>query len=167
MKACAFTGHRPEKLPFGADEENPKCKLLKQKLFCETLRMTRRGVTTFLTGMARGTDMWAAETVLQLREVFPHGKIQLWAIVPYVKQAVSWNEADQKRYYHLLSSADRIVHVSEHYTRGCMHKRNRYLVDYADYLIAVYDGQGGGTEYTISYARKMGREVIVINPQDD
>lgn len=165
MKACAFTGHRPEKLSFGTNEESPKCKALKQRLFCETLRMTRQGVTTFLTGMARGTDLWAAETVLQLREVFP--KIQLWAIIPYAKQAASWNQADQARYHHLLSSMDKVVHVSVSYTRGCLQKRNRYLVDHADCLIAVFDGQAGGTKYTIDYARKMGRDVVIINPEKE
>ena len=36
QKACAYTGHRPEKLPFGNDENDPRCKMLKQKIMCET-----------------------------------------------------------------------------------------------------------------------------------
>lgn len=96
MKACAFTGYRPEKLPFGDDEENPGCKRLKQRLFCETLQMTGKGVTTFLSGMARGVDTWAAETVLQLRTVLPPGKVQLWAVVPHAGQAMHGAEADRR-----------------------------------------------------------------------
>ena len=28
----AFTGHRPEKLPWGSDESDPRCEALKQQL---------------------------------------------------------------------------------------------------------------------------------------
>ena len=50
------------------------------------------------------------------------------------------------------------------YTKSCMFVRNRYLVDNADMLLAAYDGQPGGTEMTIRYARKMGIQVCCIKP---
>ena len=164
MKACAFTGYRPEKLPFGDDEESPGCKRLKQRLYCETLQMTGKGVTTFLSGMARGVDTWAAETVLQLRTVLPPGKVQLWAVVPHAGQANAWCEADRARYRDLLARADKVVCLSETYTQGCMQRRNRYLIDHADCLIAVYDGQPGGTRYTVEYAQKKGLHIMIIDP---
>lgn len=162
--ACAFTGYRPEKLPFGQDEESPGCMRLKQQIFCETLQMTDRGVTTFLSGMARGVDTWAAETVLQLRTVLPPGEIQFWAILPYAGQADAWNAVDRERYRGLLARADKVVCLSETYTQGCMQTRNRYLVDHANFLIAVYDGKPGGTRYTVEYARKKGLEIVQIEP---
>ena len=164
MYTCALTGYRPEKLPFGQDEESPDCKELKQRLFCETLQMADRGVTTFLSGMARGVDTWAAEAVLQLRTALSTEKIQFWAIVPYAGQADAWNEADRERYRRLLAQADKAVCLRETYTRGCMQMRNRYLVDHADFLIAVYDGKPGGTKYTVEYARKKGLEIVQIKP---
>lgn len=39
-----------------------------------------------------------------------------------------------------------------------------YLVDNADMLLAAYDGQPGGTEMTIRYARQMGIQVCCIPP---
>ena len=42
--------------------------------------------------------------------------------------------------------------------------RNRYLVDHANFLIAVYDGKPGGTQYTVEYARKKGLEIVQIEP---
>ena len=84
MAICAFTGYRQEKFHFGADEQHPDCKWIKQQLFCEILRMTREeGVNIFITGMCRGADIWAAETVLQLRDLLPSREIQLWAVIPY------------------------------------------------------------------------------------
>lgn len=46
-----------------------------------------------------------------------------------------------------------------------MLERNRFLVDYAAILLAVYNGERRiGTAATLRYAQKMGREIIVINP---
>ena len=43
--------------------------------------------------------------------------------------------------------------------------RNRFLVNHAAALLAVYNGERrGGTAATMRYARKMGREIIVIDP---
>lgn len=32
-RTCCFTGHRPEKLPWGTDEGDPRCRMLKKKLY--------------------------------------------------------------------------------------------------------------------------------------
>ena len=46
-----------------------------------------------------------------------------------------------------------------------MLKRNRYLVDHAACLLAVYNGEWrGGTAMTVRFAKKQGREVIIIDP---
>lgn len=57
--------------------------------------------------------------------------------------------------------ADKVVYTSKEYTRGCMHKRNRHLVDNSSICIAYLTEQSGGTAYTVDYARKNG--LIVIN----
>ena len=51
------------------------------------------------------------------------------------------------------------------YQRGCFHIRNRYLVDNCDLLIAIFNGEGkGGTAYTVNYAMKQGKEIVILNP---
>lgn len=46
-----------------------------------------------------------------------------------------------------------------------MFQRNRWMVDHASFVIAVYNGSGkGGTAYTVDYARKTNRAVIQIDP---
>ena len=43
--------------------------------------------------------------------------------------------------------------------------RNRFLVDHAATLLAVYNGERrGGTAAAVRYAQKMGREIIMIDP---
>lgn len=164
MSICAFTGYRPEKFPFGDNEADPQCEQLKQKLFCEILRMTREGVNVFMSGMARGVDLWAAEAVLQIQNVKPSQKIELWAIVPYDRQPLAWSAKERARYQRILEQAARVEYISHDYYNGCLQKRNRYMVDHATHLLAVYDGQSGGTVSTIRYARKKGLEITIIEP---
>lgn len=46
-----------------------------------------------------------------------------------------------------------------------MLERNRYLVDHASILVAVYNGtQRSGTGATVRYAQKQGREIFIIDP---
>lgn len=46
-----------------------------------------------------------------------------------------------------------------------MLERDRFLVSYASAVLAVYNGERrGGTAATVRYARKLGRELIVIGP---
>ena len=55
------------------------------------------------------------------------------------------------------------------YPLGPIYKRllfrsNRYMVDKADVVVCAYDGQKGGTAYTVDYALKHNKIVIQINP---
>ena len=68
MKTCAFTGHRPQNLPFGFNEEDERCIDLKKALREQIINLIeKKGVTHFISGMAIGVDMYAAEIVLGLK----------------------------------------------------------------------------------------------------
>lgn len=70
MKTCAFTGHRPQNLPFGFNEEDERCIDLKKTLREQIINLIENeGVTHFISGMAIGVDMYAAEIVLGLESV--------------------------------------------------------------------------------------------------
>lgn len=162
--ACCFTGHRPNKLPWGYDEEWPDCIRLKVVLATEIKAMIDRGVTTFYTGMAHGADMWCAEIVQSFQENLPELGIKLIAVIPYEGQANRWSNDYRERYFNILEKADEGVSLQEHYSKGCMQERNRYIVDHASHVIAVYGGKSGGTQYTVEYARRKNREVVVVDP---
>lgn len=67
-KTCAFTGHRPQSLPFGFDESDKRCTSLKSVMRDQIVALIENeGVTHFITGMALGVDMYAAEIVLDLK----------------------------------------------------------------------------------------------------
>jgi len=80
-------------------------------------------------------------------------------------QADKWSTSAREVYFSILKQADSVVYVSREYSKDCMLKRNRYLVDHATCLLAVYNGERrGGTAMTVRYTQKMGREIIIMSP---
>lgn len=163
---CCFTGHRPQKLPWGYDEEYEDCIRLKLKLACEIEAMRQKGVTTFISGMAIGVDMWAAEIVLDLERAYPQDTIKLIVAIPFEGQANKWSVEYRERYFDILAQVDDDIVFHSHYTASCMHERNRYMVDNSAFMIAVYNGEKGGTANTLKYAESKGLNIVIINPND-
>lgn len=161
QKVC-FTGKRSASMPWKDNESDPRCKALKERLEQEILLAVQDGYRYFITGMAQGADTWAGEIVLRLRET-QYPDLRLEAAVPYLAQPKAWPEQDQTRYYNLLFDCNKRTLCSPAYHRGCFHVRNRYMVDAAQRVIAVYDGSGGGTGYTVSYAQSKGRDVRIVS----
>ncbi len=161
--SCAFTGHRPYKFPWRYDETDSRCVALKATLVEQIEALIEAGVTQYYSGCADGTDLWCAEIVLALREKNP--ALNLHCILPCEGQADKWSDPARERYHSILKQADTVDYVSRAYYDGCMIDRNHRLVDSAGLLLAVYNGvQRSGTGATVNYARKMGREIIVIDP---
>lgn len=158
---CCFTGHRPEKLPWGCDEDDLRCLSLKERIAAALEEAYAAGMRHFICGMALGADFYFCEAALALRE--RHGDLTVEAAIPCEEQAAHWREADRQRYFSLVERCDFETMVQHHYDRGCMLRRNRYMVDRSAMLIAAYDGLMGGTMYTIQYAMKKGLEVSIID----
>ena len=160
---CAFTGHRPKKFPWGYDESDARCVALKNALAEQIKRLVEKGTTQFMSGMAEGTDTWAALSVLALRS--KNKAIKLHCVLPCRDQADKWSPSAQEQYRSILGCADSIVHVSHADHNDCMLERNRFLVDHSDILLAVYNGERrGGTAATVRYAQRSGREILILDP---
>lgn len=108
-------------------------------------------------------DMYAAEIVLDLKKIYP--EILLEMVSPFDGQAAKWAPEYQQRHDALFDNADIVTATGHAFTKSCMFVRNRYLVDNADLLLAAYDGQPGGTQMTVQYAKKIGIQVCCIKPQ--
>ena len=91
--------------------------------------------------------------------------LKLHCILPYEGQADRWSDSARERYHSILKQADSVDYVSRQYYDGCMIDRNHRLVESAGLLLAVFNGvRRSGTGATVNYARKMGKEIIVIDP---
>ena len=48
------------------------------------------------------------------------------------------------------------------YGRGAPLRRNRKILEYADAVLAFWDGTSRGTAYTVALARELGMQVLVV-----
>lgn len=145
-RAC-FTGHRPEKLQ---QTEKEICKGLEQ----EIRKAIDSGIYVFITGMARGVDIWAAEIVLRLRNEGQN--VKLICAGPYEGFERGWSHDWQQRYNAVLRSADLVRYICPGYSKACFQIRNEWMVDHSALVIAVFNGQPSGTKNTIDYAKRKG-----------
>lgn len=146
---CAFTGHR------NFDYYN-EIRSLERAVESAIIN---DDVDTFYNGMARGFDLAAAQTVIQLKRRY---KIKLIACVPFYGQKETLNAFDRKIYEEVLEHCNEIIVLSQDYYPGCMYKRNRYMVNNCDMVIAYYRGKRGGTQYTVKYAEEQGKKIVYI-----
>lgn len=157
---CGFTGHRPEKLPWGTDEDDPRCQALKLLIFREVEQAALDGAAVFCCGMARGCDLYFAEAVLQLKRTKPDLRLEAW--LPCPGQADRWPDADRIRWERLLNACDCVHVVEPYYTDGCMLRRDKAMADGTDELITVWDGSRGGTGWTVRYAKRQGKKLRAL-----
>lgn len=154
---CCFTGYRPEKMPFKGDESTDDIRKLKADLHASINNHIEAGCIHFISGGSRGFDMWAAEYIAMLKQSC--SDITLEIAVPHPGQADKWSSDYRFRYDCMLSAADAVTVLCPGYSPNCFHVRNRYMIENSSYLIAYYDGQPGGTSYTVSYAKKRGLQI--------
>ena len=159
--SCCFSGHRPGKLPWGYREEDPRCAALKDAIAAMLEKAYDDGYRHFICGMARGVDTYCGEITLALRAQYP--EITLEAAIPCPSQPEGWTPEQQARWQALVERCDYETVVQDHYSAGCMQRRNRYMVDHAQRLIAVFDGQEGGTRRTVEYAMRRGLEIVYVD----
>jgi len=149
---CCFTGHR--KIP--ASEYDA----LKLKLKDVLIKLIERGVIYFGSGGALGFDTLAAKTVLELKDKYP--MIKLILVLPCENQTYNWNIEDIKIYNDIKSRCNKYVYISKNYTKDCMFKRNRHLVDNSGICVCYKTKNSGGTAYTVRYAEEKKLEIINV-----
>lgn len=164
-RTCCFTGHRPEKLPWRKNELDPRCVLLKRKIYDIVDALYCSGINHFICGMALGCDTYFCEAVIALRD--EHDDVTLEAAIPCEGQYRGWSEEEKQRYFYLVSQCDDETILQKDYTPECMLERNKYMVEASSVLIAIFNGTHGGTMQTVNYAKKLEREIIVIDPTSE
>lgn len=150
--ACAFTGHRPEKLNISESEAKKLLSIaIRNALFA--------GYKTFITGMAPGIDIWAGEVVLAYKKTYPD--LHIVCALPYPTFYRNRSKSEQARYMNILSQSD-LRHISFPYSdMRSYQSRNMWMVDNSSLLISAFSGEPGGTKNTVDYAIKQ--NVTVIN----
>ena len=158
---CCVTGHRPKGFPFPYDTDNVYYNTYLDILGDAVEELMYEGYTHFISGMADGVDLDFASIIVSISDRFEG--IVLESALPYpLRTPIRPTESDGVRHA-LVNKSQKITVVSPQYFRGCMQKRNRYMVDRSDLVLAVWNGEErGGTWDTISYARKKGKPIRYI-----
>lgn len=152
-KTCCFTGHRPEKL----QRSHEDCIASLCKAIMDAYEA---GYRTYISGMARGTDLWAFHCALMLRSLYP--EVRVIAAIPFEGFEKSWDAFDQEMYQILLCQADLAHTVTAARSRCAFQMRNAWMCDLSNRLIALWDGEKGGTANTIAYAKRKKLEIILL-----
>lgn len=161
MKACV-TGHRPNKM-YGYNIHNKLWTVLKEKL---KKLLVEINCEDAWSGMALGVDIVFSLAVLELKQ--EGYNIKLHCAIPCRNHSCKWNKESIDLYNNILSQADEVVLVSdEEYKPWLMQRRNEYMVDLTDVLIAVWDGSNSGTANCVRYAEKCKKEIIRIDPWEN
>ena len=154
MKNCSFTGHRS--IPYSHEER------LSSLLGRAIAYAYEEGCRNFYTGGAIGFDTMAARQLISFR--ISHRDVKIIVAVPCKDQDAMWTDAQKDNYAFILSNADEIIFVSEEYTKDCMRKRNEYLADVCDILIAYSGRSSSGSAQTVRMAEARGKTVYNLYP---
>ena len=147
MTVVAITGHRPNKIPNKDYVE-----------FQLTLAYRDLKADKVIQGMADGVDLWAARMAY-------YSRIPFVAVRPWASHSSS--ESFQSMYSYALENADEVVVIDESVRfpgKSIYQRRNEWMVDNSDILIAVWDGSDSGTANTVSYAKTLHRPIWWIPP---
>lgn len=150
LHSVAFTGHR-----YYAFEQQARLGALLQELYTE-------GFRHFISGMAVGFDLAAAEAVIELRSRC--GDVTLECTVPYEGFERGFSPEDAERFGRIVAEADTVTCLAGRYSEGVFRRRNDYLVDSCSLVVAWWDGSRSGTGYTVARARRQSRPVVNLYP---
>ena len=176
MLRISFTGHRGNKLGGyqGGNKIQKEVSKEIEKNLLDIIEKTKEKEIVFYSGGAIGVDQIAFEIVdgLFLDENIT---IKNNIAIPFKDQDRLWRINDKERYKSQKERADNVIYVDTEkgyevsgteegkYDVRKMQKRNEYMVDNSDILIAVFDGSKSGTKNCIDYAKKHNKEIIIID----
>lgn len=147
MTVCVFAGHR-EVYQSGIDAKIEET--------INGLLQTDNEFVFFTGGMGKFDDK-CASAVRSAKRCHPDLNISLALVLPYMSNRLN---IDKEHYEYLY---DEIIIPAEldnvHY-KAAIKKRNRWMVDQADHVIAYVYREFGGALETVKYAQKQGKPVI-------
>ena len=180
-RTVCITGHRDKKIsPYNRDPNYSRITVdaVRFMLYRYIDMAIECGYTDFFSGLAPGTDLWAAEYILKKRE--NNKNIRLIAAMPYLRHAENFSRSDLDLLEQTEIKADVLLTVNPDpditYSRRISSKtspalyrdRNYFMVDNSSAVIAFLSKCAAisGTAQTVNYARRRGRIVRDFGIED-
>ena len=131
-RRCSFAGPNIENTSI-------KPEYIKKVLIKEIKNAVNDGITTFITGMSKGTDLYAGEIIVDMRD--KNKAIKLICISPYKGYGYEWSTAWKQLYNYVWDMADFKKVLSQSYTGPEVYDdKIKYIVSRCERIIAFYDG---------------------------
>lgn len=148
MITCIFAGHRQRYEP----NIGEKVKKALKKLIETESRVV------FLNGGMGRFDEMCAEAVRKLKEHYPEKDIRLCLVAAYLSKRFNTEKSNYQTFYDEILLPEEVEYT---YYKAAITKRNRWMVDHADLMLAYIDHDYGGAYQTYRYAQK--KSVPIIN----
>lgn len=136
---------------------NDSCLLTNREVLSEEietiiLKYYSQGYTYFMSGMAIGFDLLAAEAVIRLQPLY--SGLKLIAAIPFPEHSKHYNDEDKRRYENILQQCEATILVNLEKHWGSYQRGVDFLIDQSSCIIAYFDGiRRGSTEYTVEHAK--------------
>lgn len=120
----------------------------------------------FITGGALGTDLMCFGIIETIKSMHPQFKIKNELAIPHDNHFAKWSEDWKYKFNKCLEFADMITKVEyldsykSNNTYQKLQKRNEYMIDQSELIIAVWDSiEKGGTWNAIKYAKTKNKKI--------
>jgi len=159
-----FTGHR-EKYLYGLENNvNKGIQIL-------TEYALKKGYRRFISGMALGVDLWAAEYILNL--INEGEDLYLICAIPFEEHHERWSDKNKEIFKKIIKQVENIkgseikIINSGGYSVRKLFIRNEWMADNASLCLGCYIPtiSNGGTYKQLKYSKKKGLETIFIDPR--
>ena len=136
---------------------------LYHKIYTHVEAYASTGDAIFITGMAIGADQLFANAVIRLLD--SGVMCRLIAAVPFEGQDKIWPPRGKEIYRSILKRCEVTYVSTPGYAAWKMQKRNKWMVDRATNVLAIWDGkQVGGTYNAIQEAKRCGKKITIVSP---
>ncbi len=144
IKTIYVTGYKSFELGIFKDDD-PAVYYIKAFLERRLTAFIEEGLEWVLIQGQMGIELWAAETVIQLKETYP--EVKLGIVTPFEHHTERWNETNQLKYMQITEQADFVDSVFHEGYQGPyqFQRTDQFMLDHTDMTLLVYDDEREAT----------------------
>lgn len=148
MKCCTFCGHKD-----AAETVRPMIREAAENLIVES------NVTSFYVGNHGRFDSMALSVLRELKEMYP--QISYNVVLSYIPE--------KKNEYRSYDESETLYPegLENSPLRYAINRRNKWMVEHSDYLIAYVNRSFGGAAQTLEHAKRKKLSIIQLKDESD
>jgi len=181
-ETVCFTGHRETGvIPYKGEPiyRNITLRTVQLMLFRYIDMAVEYGYRSFISGLAVGTDLWAAKYILAKKH--SDSSIRLIGVMPYLRHAERFSSRYKEMLADIEKSADVLVTTNtdpgviygksrsgENMSPDVYRERNYFMVDKSSAVISYFNEGSfkSGTFQTLNYAARQGKKIRRFGLED-